>query len=155
MTKKWLRWLIWATLAVVIIFFLARGYFRLTDGFRVSNMTYDMPHNPDWEVPPLSDQEKKEVDSILNQPFNYVGKGAQSYVFASKDGKYVIKFFKFRHLRPSWIIDALPEWDFLKDYREKNRERKNRLIMVVFSGYKLAYDELRNQSGIVYLHLNK
>jgi hypothetical protein len=154
-SKNWLRWLIWAMLAVVIIFFLARGYLRLTDNFNLSHMTYDMPHNPDWEVPPLTAQEKNEVDSILNQSYNYVGKGAQSYVFASEDGKYVIKFFKFRHLRPSWIIDALPEWNFLKEYREKVRERKNRLIMVVFSGYKLAYDELRSESGIVYLHLNK
>ncbi len=154
-SKTWLRRLIGLTLTIAIVFFISRGYYRLTDGFRVSSMTYDMPYNPSWEIQPLSKKDQAEVDSILSQPFNYVGKGAQSYVFTSEDDKYVIKFFKFRHLRPSWIIDALPEWDFLKDYREKIRERKNKLIMVVFSGYKLAYEELKSESGIVYLHLNK
>lgn len=154
-SKKWLLRLIWLTLAVAVVFFLIRGYLRITDGFGVDKMTYEMPHNPSWEVAPLSEKEKAEVDAILNQPFTYIGKGAQSYAFTSADDKYVIKFFKFRHLRPSWMIDALPEWDFLKEYREKNRERKNKLITVVFSGYKLAYDELKSESGIVYLHLNR
>ncbi len=153
--KKWLLWLIRLTIILVVGFFMVRGYFRLTDDFRISNMTYEIPHNPDWEIPPLSPEEQAQLDACLNQPYNYIGKGAQSYAFASEDGKYVIKFFKFKHLKPNWIVDALPDWGFLKDYRNSNRERKNRLIISVFSGYKLAYDEMRNESGIIYLHLNK
>lgn len=40
-----------------------------------------------------------EGEMALRQPFQYLGKGRQCFVFESKDGKYVLKFFNQSYLR--------------------------------------------------------
>lgn len=144
----------WIVLAALFIFVLARIYYALTDDFRLSNITYALPYEEGWKVAePLSDQEQ-EITGILNQPFTYLGKGAQSYVFASADGQYVLKFFKFKHLRPSPFIDALPSIGYLKKYKERQIARKERKLFGVFKAYKLAYDLDRSESGLIFIQLN-
>lgn len=134
---------------------LARLYFRLTDDFRISNISYDMPYKSDWDVPPMDVEQQKEFDKILNQEFFYVGKGAQSYAFRSADDKYILKFFKFKHLKPSIFVEAIPAIGFLKDIKEKQVERKNRLLNSVFDGYRLAYAVHAPETGLIFIHLNK
>lgn len=152
--KKWIRNLIWITLTCFVSFFLIRGYFRITDDFRLAHMVYEFPHDKAWDTEPLTQSEKKELDTLFSQPFTYIGKGAQSYAFESADHKYVIKFFKFKHLKPSWIVEHLPEVGPLTNYKQENIRRKERLINSVFNGYKLANDVHKAETGIIYLHLN-
>ena len=151
MAKK----LIWLTLLILVTFFSVRIYYRLTDDFNVANMTYEIPFNPEWEASQLTPAEQAELKGVLHQPFSYVGKGSQSYVFVSQDNKYVIKFFKFKHLKPKWWVDALPSLPYLDEYRQWQAARKKRLLNSVFSGYKLAYDVHKEEAGLVFLHLNK
>jgi hypothetical protein len=99
---------------------------RLTQGFRVSKMELAFPSHAEWDVP-LS----REVLSILDQPFIYIDKGSQSYVFESRDGNYVVKFFRFDN----------PEID-LK-------------VLTVFNACKIAYSQLREETGLIYIHLNQ
>ncbi len=152
--RKWAGRLVWVVLAAALLFFSSRVYYRLTDDFRLANITFEMPANPEWDIPSLSLPEQHLMRLILEQPFSYIGKGGQSYVFASADGQYVIKFFKFKHLRPNWLVEALPEIGFLKEYKESNIARKKRLIQGVFSGYRVAYEKHRSESGILFLKLN-
>ncbi|HSX03462.1 MAG TPA: hypothetical protein VLG76_01900, partial [Rhabdochlamydiaceae bacterium] len=63
--------------------------------------------------------------------FYYLASGGQAWVFVSEDQKFVLKFFK-AHLRK----------------RKAKFERD-------FKSCKLAFDELKNETGLVYLHLNK
>lgn len=116
-------------------------------------MTYSLPFEAPWSVPSLTSQQKDQLDQILSQKFFYIGKGAQCYAFASEDQQYVLKFFKFKHLKPNLLIELLPPFGPLKDFREKNRERKKRKLMGVFNGYDLAFREHRHESGLIYLHL--
>lgn len=155
MISRWSRRLIWVTLAITVTFFAVRVYYRVTDDFRISHMIYEMPHRAEWETKPLDFNQKHLLTHILKQPFYYVGKGAQSYVFISRDKNYVIKFFKFKHLKPNKTVEMLPDWTFLEEYKEKRVARKKRLIDSVFSGYKLAFDVHKEESGILYLHLNR
>jgi hypothetical protein len=67
------------------------------------------------------------LDAILNQRFSYLASGGQAWVFVSEDGNYVLKFFK-RHKR-----------------RQKIKED--------MASCKLAYDKLKEESGLIYLHL--
>ncbi len=134
---------------------LTRLYFHLTDDFRLSNITYEMPYHQKWEVPDLTPEENQHIQEILNQKFFYVGKGAQSYAFRSADDKYIIKFFKFKHLKPSFLVDLLPAIGALKQYKEKQVLRKNKLLNSVFDGYRLAYDVHAPEAGLIYIHLNK
>jgi hypothetical protein len=152
-SAKWPRRLLWVTLVSVCLFFSARVYYRLTDDFRLTHIVHELPFNKNWETKAsLSDRHFLKL--IFQQPFTYVGKGAQSYVFVSEDGAYVIKFFKFKHLKPSWIVEHLPEIGPIGEYKRKNIARKERQIQSVFSGYKLAYDVHREESGTVFVHLN-
>lgn len=137
------------------IFMCVRIYYRATDDFRLGNISYDIPYNQDWSIPELSEEENNELEKILGQTFSYIGKGAQSYAFVSEDDQYVLKFFKFKHLRPSWIIDNLPEIGYLKTFKELEQYKKQRKLLSVFNGYRLAYEVHKNESGLLYVHLNK
>lgn len=154
--RQWLKKFIWITLSLFFLFICARIYYRLTDDFRIANMTYEMPYHPDWETPPLTASENRRIKSILNQSFSYVGKEAQSYVFVSEDKKHVIKFFKFKHIKPTWWIETLASVPFFKTFcnRQSAKKKKSSLI-VYFFGYKLAYDIHKEEAGIVFVHLNK
>lgn len=153
--RQWAKRLIWVVLAGALLFFSVRAYYRLTDDFRLSNITYELPHHAEWEIQPLGPFEKGRVEAALDQPYRYIGKGAQSYAFLSRDGNYVIKFFKFKHLKPSWLVESLPNISVFESYKAKKNLRKERLVSSVFKGYKLAYDLHREQSGLLFIHLNK
>jgi hypothetical protein len=72
-----------------------------------------------------------EVNAALNQKFHYLASGGQSWVFVSEDEKYVLKFFK-AHLRS-----------------KKGKLERD------FKSCQLAYDNLKEECGLVYLHLNE
>jgi len=144
----------WFLITVLVVFALARLYYFVTDDFRLSNITYPLPYEKNWEVADLSPAQAKELPQILAQPFYYLGKGAQSYAFVSEDDKYVLKFFKFKHLRPSFFVDSLPGIGFLKTYKEKQAARKERKLFGVFNSYKLAYDVDKEESGLIFIQLN-
>ncbi|MEC7838849.1 MAG: hypothetical protein VX777_02280 [Chlamydiota bacterium] len=143
-------------IAIALFTFISfRIYYRTTDDFRIGNIMHDMPHQESWEIADLSTEENSLLEHIFNQKFTYIGKGAQSYAFASEDDKYVIKFFKFKHLKPSWFVDNLPSISPLKEFREIQQYKKKRKLLSVFNGYRLAYDVHKPESGLIYVHLNK
>lgn len=149
------RFWIGLILLAIILFGFARLYYYLTDDFRVSNMTYDLPYNKEWATPAPTVEEKDHLKHILDQPFHYIGKGAQVYAFGSEDGQYVIKFFKFKHIRPSIWVDMLPSIPPFKAYKEDKKLKKAGKVFKVFNGYKLAFDHDKENTQLIYIHLNK
>lgn len=131
-----------------------RAYFNLTDDFRISNITYEVPYNSSWEVSLKSKEEKDHLNEILQQKFYYIGKGAQSYAFASEDGNYVLKFIKFKHLKPSFWVETFSFLPQVEKYRAKQSKRKNKLLNSVFDGYHLAFERHKEESGLIFVHLN-
>lgn len=107
-------------------------------GFSVKKITSTLTHHSEWETPP-------PAADLFDQNYSYLASGSQSYAFVSADGKYVIKFFRMKHLIPSFS-------DYFRPERLKRREEN---LHTIFNAYKLAFDELREESGLVYLHLNK
>lgn len=111
-------------------------------GFSVSKITSSLPFNPKWVTnPPPPDLKQK----LFGQRYRYLASGAQLFAFASEDGKYVIKFFRMKHLIPSFNHYFRPE---KKKHREEN-------LNIIFQAYKMAYDDLKEEAALVYLHLNK
>lgn len=153
MKKCVLRLLITSTLLASFLFFSFRMYERSTDGFDVAHITYQGSIRPEWEMPALDGSQSALLDQILQSPFDYIGKGAQSYVFGSREGNYVIKFFKFKHLRPHWYVEILPSFSIIEKYRKRSADRKERLIAGVFAGHQLAYKKHRKESGLLFLVL--
>ncbi len=101
-----------------------------------------LPVNPDWKTPPPPEAERRV---FLSSPFKFLGEGAQAYAFESCDGKYVIKFFKMRRFTPDWKDHLCPHLAY--------RRLKN--LRWVFNGYRKAYDQFREDTGLIYVHLAK
>lgn len=146
---KILRPIVYLLLAALVVVGGLELYFSLTDDFRLANISYKLPFKAPWKSEKLSTEDAKALDALLKQKFSYIGKGAQCYAFGSEDGNYVLKFFKFKHLKPNWLMQLMPNSAGKEAYlREK--ERKLRLV---FDAYDLAYREDRQNVGLLYLHL--
>lgn len=146
---------IWLVLIIALsLFVLGRVYYRATDDFRIGNMTHEVANRPEWEAPLNDPQEFAHVKQVLDQPYHYLGKGAQSYAFLSADEKYVLKFFKFKHLRQAGWVSYVPSIPPFDKWKKADQERKESKLISVFDGYVTAFNMHRNESGILYLHFN-
>lgn len=152
---KYSRPLIVCCLVVAALYGVGRLYYRVTGGFMESNIISDLSYDPRWETRPLSPEAAAEVKKALDQPYTYLGKGCQSYVFSSKDDKYVIKFFKYQRFRPQYWLEYFSFIPPVERYRLYKVEKKKRKLESVFTSWKIAGEDLRNETGVVYVHLNK
>lgn len=88
-------------------------------------------------------------DGKLRQDFYYLGQGTQSYVFASEDGKHVLKLFRFEQA-------SNPVYRFI---RTKIRGKKLRLsrqaqIQRLFSACRIAEQLASEETALEFLHLH-
>lgn len=121
----------------------------------MSNIESDNPYQKKWETHALVREERQQIATTLDQPFSYLGKGCQAYVFESEDGKYVIKFFKHQRFRTQAWIDWLTFIPAVKEYQEKKAEEKKEKLDKVLTSWKIAFEELKAETGVIYVHLNK
>lgn len=127
---------------------------QCNDGFSIYQITSSIPPSSEFEVE-LSMKKKETLQQVMNQSFRYIGKGCQSYVFESEDEKFVIKFFKHKHLRLYPTIGRLPMPAFLRKTMDAKRERRQQRISTLFTSCKIAYEELSEESGLVFVHLHR
>ncbi|CRX38130.1 hypothetical protein [Estrella lausannensis] len=132
-----------------------RLYYKMTDGFSLENISSSFGFDDRWVTHPLSAEEKELVDTVLSQEFHYLGKGCQSYVFESADGKYVIKFFKYQRYRQAeWVkqFDFIPS---VHKHRMSRTAHKQRKLEGVFKSWVVAFNHAKEETGLIYVHLNK
>lgn len=153
--RKWIKTLLLLLAIVAIGYAGGRLYYYVTDGFSVSNTTSDFAYDPRWDTRPLSPSEQLLLDSILVQQFSYLGKGCQSYVFLSADGNYVMKLFKYQRYRPQPWLENLAFIPAVERYRLAKIEKKTKKREGFFRSWKLAFDALQSETGLVFVHLNK
>ncbi len=125
-----------------------------TKGFRYYHLISNLPNEPLWEVPPLSDDEMANINHLLEQPFTLIGSGGWCHAFLGQDQKTVIKFFKHSHLYPQNILNDFslkklllrsPPDNYLPYYFHPFN----------FTSCVLMYTKFKKQSGIQYIHINK
>lgn len=153
--KTILTHILWFFCAVSILYGLSRLYYLSGDGFAVMHITSDLSPEDRWTTRPLTDPENSTVERLLNGKFFYLGKGCQSYVFESEDGKYVMKFFKYQRLKEKIWPGFLSRFSFIDHYLQKRNAHKKQKREGVFLAWKLAFDFLSKETGTVYVHLNK
>ncbi len=142
---QFLKWGVVILCAVL----LKRFCYQKTDGFALYKIQSLLAYHPEWEV------ESSPAGNILDQRYHYLAKGAQSYVFASEDGKYVIKFFRIYHLTPPLWLTALSLPIYLQPYKVRKMIEKGQELSKDFESYAIAYKEMKEETGLLYLHLNK
>lgn len=153
--KKAIKWFTTLFLAVVLLYGAGRIYYYVTHGFTIGNITFAHPYDSRWDVRPLFSKEKTQVDQVLAQKFYYLGKGCQSYVFLSADGNYVIKFFKYQRFRVQPWLETLSFIPVIDALRLSKAEKKQKKLEGVYSSWKIAFDELKPETGLLFVHLNK
>lgn len=132
-----------------------RLYYAMTDGFRVAHISSDFSFDPRFETRSLTLEEKQNLKEVLGQPYHYLGKGCQSYVFASQDGEHVIKFFKYQRTRPKPWDDFFAFIPAVDRFREKKIARKTAKRERFFDSWRVSFDHLHEETGLVFVHLNK
>ena len=121
-------------IVVLAAFFL---YDFAASQFKLRNIIFEKVYQSDIR---LAKVERLELQSILQQPFSYLDRGRQSYVFISKDGKYVLKFFDARRLNSSVRIFQ----------SERSLTHKYERL---FKGYEVAYKYDRENTGLLFVQL--
>lgn len=121
--------------------------------FSLSQIINQYPFNPDWEVktPP---ETIDFVNMITQQTFKWIGKGFQVSAFVSEDGDYVLKFFHQGRLQDVAFLHNPINYLFSTEYKNELQQRKAHREEI-FSSSKMAYEEFPEESGILYVHLNR
>lgn len=153
--KKYLKNLLIISVLILVVYGSGRIYYAVTGGFTLGNITSDFSYNEKWATESLFETEKEQLKEVLSQKFTYLGKGCQSYVFASEDGKYVLKFVKYQRFRPQAWLDYFESVPLINRYRLAKIEKKHKKLDMLFTSWKTAYEHLKPETGLVYVHLNK
>lgn len=127
---------------------------RNKPGFSLDKICSTFEPSKKWAIAKSSEMEKEEICETLFQDFNYLGSGEECIAFLSSDGKYVLKFFRTKNLTPKNWLKLIP-LPGLEQYRFKKIDKRILRHQELFTSYKMAYEDLREESGLVYIHLNK
>jgi hypothetical protein len=147
----------------ILFFFLCfilveRLCHRETEGFRPHKILSDLSFHPEWEIKPLSEGDFQEVKTILHQPFHFLKSGGQCYTFLSEDQRFVLKVFKHHHMRVNSFLNKFSLPGSLDRYRLKllgAPQTPEKRLFDFFLSCHLSYQELKTQTALIYLHLNK
>jgi hypothetical protein len=145
----------WKLLSVVLspLLLLVIGLFccKSSFSFHLNEIrpTRDFPFQT---VQTVSKEEQQKLHMIFSQPFYYLSEGDRCYVFESQDHEYVLKFFKMKNLTPKYWLNYIPlPWlEKLRIYKVGGRERARQ---ETFGGFKIAFEEFRHQTGLLFVHL--
>jgi hypothetical protein len=139
------------------LFLMGGGLFFCchSSGFSIDKIVSRLPYNDNWEIDPITDKQRELlVQKIFPQTYYYLASGSQCYAFISEDRQYVLKFFKMQSLFPkgwpnSFPLSVLQQIGF--KYETSNQLFSER----IFANYKDAYEALREETGLIYIHFNK
>jgi hypothetical protein len=91
----------------------------------------------------------------LGQEFRFLGKGCQSYAFVSHDGQYVLKFIKHQRVQPPLWMDCCYLVPQVRAARSAYMAHRREGIEQLCASWRLAFEELREESGLVCMHLDR
>lgn len=142
-----LKWIAKIVFSVVLVWGVCRFCHTQTDGFRLSkiqNNTFDTAQIS-------SSEEERAALEMLEAPYTYLARGKQSFVFLAQDGKSVLKLlnnhYQSKIAKLSWLPSIRWRDQELSYFKSKMDQ--------VASSYRLSNEELKNETGVLYLHLNR
>ncbi len=116
---------------------------RLTLGFHPAKLRFSFPYHLEKKQPPVTE----EIEGILKQPFTYLNRGSQLYVFESQDKKYVLKLFRYNRSQfPA--IQKIKKW-----FHKKEKTNLCSKIEKTFNAYAIAFFEAPECTQLLYVHL--
>lgn len=126
-------------LFALLAFPLARFCHHQTKGFAVSKIVHNFsPHE--------EDQCLYGTPLALEQPFHFLSRGAQSFVFISEDGQYILKLLNNKDPSRLSLLSYFPG-------TQGAQQRLNEKIRTTFASYRLAFERMADKTALLYLHL--
>jgi DNA gyrase/topoisomerase IV subunit A len=110
------------------------------------------PPRKEWDVK-TSSQQERFFYVISQQPLRWLGRGMQAVVFETQDEKYVVKFFQLGRIRED--DSGNPVKDLLSRETKEKRQERIKHREEIFSSSKMCFENLQEETGIVYVHLNR
>ncbi len=98
--------------------------------------------------------DKGTIDPILNQNFYLFAKGGQTYAFESEDHQYVLKLFKFQHLRIPPILKWLPLTGHLDKLKQKKIGYKASMLKKAYQSYRDAFFYFKEEALLEEINLS-
>ena len=102
----------------------------------------------------ISVEEREFIATLFKQKFHYIGRGLQSFVFASEDEKYVLKLFNNRYQTKIKLFSLLSHFPFMGPWASSQAEYFQDKLLKTFKSYEIAFDEMRDKTGLLYTHLS-
>jgi prepilin-type processing-associated H-X9-DG protein len=152
--KKFLRFLIFGGLGILGIMVINLTYLYHHREFGPSDFCHPFILKLQGQTSP---EEKRKASEILKQKFTYLGSGTQVAAFESEDHRYVVKFFYPRNtIKEDWFhrFSRLRQMSSLK-WMFKTHFKKRERLLKFFKSHELAFQDLREESGILYLHFDR
>ena len=151
MIFKIIQKLILFSLASLTILGIQKFCHKKTDGFAVCKIREAFP----TQNTSYAENFSPLIKEILTQPLTYIGKGGQCYAFSTEDGKYVVKLLKYNNNYPRIWFTLIPFPFGLESYRQEKLAKKQKKLDGEYASYDIARQELKEETGILYFHLNK
>lgn len=128
------------------------AYKRWSHPFRITKCLIEWPYNPDWDIP---GEPPREIGALFAEPFTYLAKGKQSYVFLSSDGKHVLKLFRFDRCKTPFG-QAFVHWARGRLGLRPKAPRKefSERALRTFQSSWLCFEKAQLQTGVEWVHLN-
>ena len=124
----------------VVLFLFAWTLWRL-DGFSLEKIQGSLQIGSAVEP-------SEETLAFLKQPYRYLAKGHQCFAFVSEDGKNVIKFFNYSRFSLPFPLEHI-------SYFEPLYQKRQARFAPTMQSYEIAEAYLREETGLIYVHLQK
>ncbi|MCH9613584.1 MAG: hypothetical protein SP1CHLAM54_05890 [Chlamydiia bacterium] len=132
-------------LAYIITLFMRGNAFTIDD-IKIRHF-----HKPEWEMPFLTSDQKKQIGSVLSQTFHFIKQSGDAYSFVSHDKKYKIKLMKQKPMSELTWAHFLPLPTKLNPFLTKASKKKKSLRAHFITKSK---EQLKNQKNL-YHHFNR
>lgn len=136
---------------VLSLVFIVKEWHVLSLGFKTNKIQPPLDMRSEISETPTNLPE--DFLKIFDQEYKLLDKGCQVFVFESQDGKYVLKFLRHHRYKPYFWMNF---WSFLKPvktFKEHYAAVKKERIKNNFKSYLMSYDELKDLTEVVYVHI--
>ena len=107
-----------------------------------------LPQQEGWEAQ-ISAYHDRFFYVVSQQALRWIGKGSVAFAFATTDDKYVVKFINLSRFK-----SALNPSFFKRTFKHDTPHPDPRMEDI-FQSARLSFDELSEETGTVYVHLNR
>ncbi len=134
-------------LIILLLIGIARFCHFQTEGFRISKIQNNTFSEEETAYSP---EEKKETQALLKQPFTYLARGKQSFVFLSEDGQTVLKLLNNQYQKKIGLLNLLPKMG----WQQEKLAYFHKKLAQTKTSYLLSMRELKEETGVLFLHLH-